>query len=398
MHLLESYALNTGLQIRKPHIYDNFVPINQKGRYISFQPFSQASARSYQNWEEVLAILQPLFEKHDIGIVQLGLPNEPLLKGCEDLRGRTSFNQAAYVIKNSILHLGADSFGVHFASGYQKKIVSIYGPLLPSNSGPYWSKEEDVVCIEPVRREGEKPSYAAVEVPKQLDRIKPEDIASSVAKLLNLDLNYNYKSLYLGQEYPAKKIELIPESFLTNWKDLNVDSLILRMDKVFNEDVLIRQLQLSSCSIVTNKAIDLKILKHFKDKILEFVFYVDQDTDPEYFIELRKIGIKFLLLTSLEKNEFDKIKLKYLEVGTIFPKPVGKRESIEGRIKDIDPKNLYYRSARYVVKGQSLYPCFAEIAEQNAVTKTRSDEPMPIIDHPDFWADLASFIILEKTS
>jgi hypothetical protein len=340
----------------------------------------------------------PTLAQHDIGIVQLGLPNEPFLKGCEDLRGKTSFNQAAYVIKNSILHLGADSFGVHFASGLQKKIVSIYGPLLPSNSGPYWSKDEDVICLEPYRAEGEKPSYAITEIPKQLDRIKPEDIAASVCKLLNLDLNYNYKSLYIGQEYPAKKIELIPNGFLTNWQELGVDSLIIRMDKVFNQEVLIKQLQLTKCSIVTNQPIDLKILKFFKDKILEFVFYVDEKTDPKYFMELRKLGVKFLLLTKQKKLDFDKIKLKYLDVGTIYRKPSGTKESIKDKIKGVDFKNLYYKSARYVVEGQALYSCFAEVAKNNSITKTKGNLPMPVIDHPDFWEDLPSLTILEKTS
>ncbi len=398
MHLIESQALNTGLKINKPYIYESYVPLGQDvDKYITIQPYGAHDARQYSYWLEVLDTLLPLLDKENIKVVQIGVGNEPELPGCVDMRAKTSINQAAYLIKNSLLHLGVDSFGVHVASGYDKKIVALYSNMLPSQSGPYWSNEKDIILLEPERKDS-KPSYTAFEFPKTINRIRPEQITRSVAKLLNIKFEFPYDTLHIGKEYESKKVELHPDSYLTNWSELGVDSLIVRMDLEFNEGNLIKQLRLTKCSLVTDRPINLQIIQALKENILEFVFFIDLNTDIDYFSQLRKIGINPILISRQSTEELNKIKLKYIEIGRILHRPKGSRDKIKKLLKGKDPKKLFYKSSRLTVKGESLYTSLAEIKNGSPVTRTRSIDPKPIIDTPEFWEDLNSLLILEKTS
>lgn len=395
MHLVESFALNTGLKIGKPYIYDKFVPLAFQGKYITLQPFGKYDSRKYDYWEEVIDILMPLLIKNDIRIVQLGTPDEKLLFGCYNMRGKTDFNQAAYLIKNSALHLGIDSFGVHLASGYNKKMVALYCNMLPNNSGPYWGEKNKIIILQPERKEGERPSYSAVEDPKTINKIRPEDIAKSVCKLLGLDLDFPYRTIYVGKEYHIRKVELIPAMFVENWKQLGVESLIVRMDQYFHEENLVQQLKKCNCSIVTDKPINLKILQTFKNKINEFVFFVDEETSPMYFQLLRASGIKYFLVSYLDEEKLNKIKLDYVDVGGIVRKDRTKQEDIK-ELEGKDLSKIYYKSSSYSIFQDEIY-CSNIFADDNHPVKgVRGLDPMPVVNDSDFWDQADSYLLLEK--
>ena len=149
--------------------------------------------------------------------------------------------------------MGIDSFGVHLASGFNKKLVGLYCNMYPSNSGPYWS-DKDVCLLEPDRVKHGKPSYSAIEDPKTINTINVEEIAKSICRLLGLDLNFPFKTLKMGKGYLSRKIELIPAMFIENWKQLVVDSLIVRMDHYFHEENLANQLRRCPCSTSSTSA------------------------------------------------------------------------------------------------------------------------------------------------
>ena len=69
MHLVESFALDTGLKIDKPHIYEKFIPTSFKGEYITLQPFGKYDSRKYDHWPDVVEILRPHIG--DLQIIQL---------------------------------------------------------------------------------------------------------------------------------------------------------------------------------------------------------------------------------------------------------------------------------------------------------------------------------------
>jgi ADP-heptose:LPS heptosyltransferase len=65
-------------------------------------------------------------ESKGIKIIQLGQEKEKVYTGVLSLVGLTNINQTAFVLRSSLLHVGADSFPTHIASGYGKKIVALY--------------------------------------------------------------------------------------------------------------------------------------------------------------------------------------------------------------------------------------------------------------------------------
>ena len=146
MHLIETYALNCGLKIDEPFIYDKYCPIPFE-KYISFQPYSKYDAKSYDYWQEVINQIFPKLQAENIHIIQIGGKDEKPIDNCYHLQGKTSISQAAYIIKNSIIHLGVDSFGVHIASHYDKKIIALYSNSRPENAGPYFKKKSKYKII-----------------------------------------------------------------------------------------------------------------------------------------------------------------------------------------------------------------------------------------------------------
>ena len=249
MHLLTRYGLSTGVKIGKPFILNKFFPIADF-QYITFHPFSKYQSKCYDYWQDVLDIIFPYLNKKNIKIIQIGAKGEQLLRGIYNTVGQTSIPQCSYIISHALLHLGADSFATHIASGSNKKIVAIYSNNFANAVRPYWTKNEDCVLIEPDRKES-KPSFSAEEHPKSINSIKPEDIAKGVLKLLEIELDYPYLTFNFGANYHNKFIENIPNQVI-NPSGFGIDSIVIRMDFYFDETCLEEQLKISKCCIVTN--------------------------------------------------------------------------------------------------------------------------------------------------
>jgi len=200
MHLLEQYALSSGLKIGKPFMYEHFFPLPDN-KYITLQKEAKFPSRQYKYWQQVVDLLTPILAKNNISIVQIGSSADISLTNVIATSGKTSLAQSHYIIRNSELHLGIDSFGVHVASGLGKKIVGIYSNMSPKNSGPYWSSPNDCILIESPKK-NMKPSYAIIEEKhKTINEIKPEKIANSVLLLLKIEEKVKINTLFIGDNF-----------------------------------------------------------------------------------------------------------------------------------------------------------------------------------------------------
>ena len=124
MHLLDRYALSCGVKIDKPFILEQYYPM-VLDKYVVFQTSGKGNSRQYDYWDKVFSFIREYCS--DYKIVHVGLPSDQTVEGVdEDLRGKTSIRQLAYIIKNSSLYLGVDSLSTHLAGFYNKKIVSLY--------------------------------------------------------------------------------------------------------------------------------------------------------------------------------------------------------------------------------------------------------------------------------
>jgi hypothetical protein len=392
MHLIESYALNSGVKISKPYIREKFFPL-KVDKYITFQPWTKFDSRNYDSWQEVLDFLVPLLLKQGIFIVQIGGKKDKQFKNVYQLSGQTTLNQTAYVIKNGLLHLGIDSLGVHLASYYDKKIVGIYSNMLPSQSGPFFSSTENLCLIESDKK-GNKPSYSTQENPKTINNIGSEKIARAVLNMLNLEtLDFPYETIYTGETYQNKMIESVPSSIIDHEK-LGMDSIIMRMDFHFNENALVSQLKRCPCSVITDWPIDLEILKAFKSRILQFFLYINDDVDLSFLDSLKELGIEYALRTQLEEKDLQKHKLNLLDHPPVFNQKIIDPKDIP-ELKNEDLNNLYYVSKKFTLEKGKIYPsCAAWQADQPVSDFTY--EPQKIINNDSFWRELESFKIFRK--
>lgn len=152
-------------------------------KYITFHSKTTQDPKNYDYWDEV-------FERiAGIPIVQVGEKNEPLLnhKDVVDFRGKTTPQQLAYIIKNSILHIGLDSFPAHVANVVGAHSVLVYGGTYPKQGGICRS-----IAVEPENRNGCITSCHLSECiakkqggNKCINNILPDDIVKAISKYLN---------------------------------------------------------------------------------------------------------------------------------------------------------------------------------------------------------------------
>ena len=393
MHLVETYALNCGLKIDKPYIYAKFFPLDVE-KFITLHPNSKYGSKCYDYWQDVVDILLPKLEKENIQILQIGVAEDKPIKGCLHGQGKSDINQTAYILSKSMLHIGADSFPAHVASGYGKKIVCIYSNNYAANCDPYSTADEDKVIIEP-ERDGKKPSFAADESPKTINTINPEDIAAGVLKLLNIENNKNFKTVKKGPAYNHAIVELVPNC-VADISSIGIDSIIMRMDLEFNEQVLAAQLSKGKCSIITDKPIDINIFKQLKQNVTELVYLVDENHKPDFIKEVFNLGFKVILMSELKPEKLEPIKIDYMDFGVIQQVPFPEKEEIK-KLKSYDLDKLYYKSKRILISNAKSYK--GEAAWRSDTPSDPNDNsPLKVIDSPEFWDAIEEFYILEKNS
>lgn len=383
MHILNSYALNSASKIDKPFILEKYFPLTVD-KYITLQPYSKG-AKTYDWMKEVISLIFPVLQEAGITIVQVGGPNEAGLDGCYQTQGQTNINQLAYIIKGGLLHAGVDSIGCHLAGGYNKKIVGLYSNNYINCVRPYWGKAEDQILLEPERKDGEKPSFSLEENPKSINTIKPEKIAAAICDLLGLEYEFPYKTVSFGNLYNYPKlVEMTPNTAI-NISNMGIDSIIVRMDFLFNEAVLANQMQICPVSIVTNRPINLDLLTQFKPRIKQLIYIVDENHNLKFAEAIHKSGINFALMSHLSNEELNKIKFDYMELGLIHRKDL--------QIFDAS-KKYFYKTNKYTLGRQKIYASHADYVADRPVLNLNSDF-LPILDNELFRRELEYFYLTE---
>jgi hypothetical protein len=98
-------------------------------RQIALHSSGQSAYTAMKNKEWVPGRMQAVADAlhGEFTLVQLGSPSDPPLRGCVDLRGRTTVRESAAVIANSTLFLGQVGFLMHLARAVDCPSVIIYG-------------------------------------------------------------------------------------------------------------------------------------------------------------------------------------------------------------------------------------------------------------------------------
>jgi len=380
MHLLERYATSCGVKIGKPYIYEIFFPL-PFSKYITFQPYSKYDSKNYDYWEEVISLVHKHLQQQNIHIVQIGAQKDRPVSNCYNVCGQTKIGQAAHIIKNGLMHVGADSFGAHVASGFNKKILTLYSNNNIENVKPYWSDNKDVLLLR--ANSNKKPSYSAAEQNKDINNIKPEIIAQGILDLLDIKIKLNISTKYIGRDFQMKTLEIIPDPKL-DLLSINIENPIIRMDYNFDETFLEKVLQLKKSTIIfTDRKIKEQLLKSYKNKINQIIYIINENNDPKFAEILKRNSINYVLLSFLKEDVLNQFRIKYLDYNLIV------RKDHQTKPQGLaDFKNLKYKSSRILVSSEGQFRSKYDWKNKNG------DQ---VIDNEDFWKEVDNFYIFELT-
>ncbi len=347
MHLIERYSLSTGLQIDNPKIVDHFYPIDAD-KYIVFHTSAKDSLRDYDYWKEVKGLLQPMFHKNGLKTVQIGLEKDPSVDCDIDLRGKTTINQMANVIKNCHYFIGVDSFPAHLAGFYNKKMLAIYANSYSACVHPYWGDPKNQKIIETHRPNGEKPSFSFDENPKTINRLKPSELAAEFADLVDSNFKpYIPQVVYIGDKYRIQQTEVVPDHPYV----LNQQGVCVRMDFLHNEQNLFEILKNATAIVVTKQPLNDAILN--TGRVLQ-INYVADFFDPEFVKKVQSKGIDLNLICSSEHN-LQNERYRFFDYRIFHFSEKNKINQSQAIIKDCNLDELLITSNKIVIKNQKQY-------------------------------------------
>jgi hypothetical protein len=401
MHLAERYALGTSSKIETPYVLDTFYPLSAK-KYITFHPISKDS-KNYSHWEEVLVILSPILKEAGIVIVQVGGKNERPFPFCIHTQGTTSFNDLAYIIKNSLLHLSTDSIAAHFAGHFNIPQVCLFSNNYIECVKSYWGGDAKKILLEPERPPGRKPNFVLSENPKSIDTIKVEKIVESVCSLLGLVFSYPYKSLAIGPLFESPIVESVCNQ-VVDPKQFSAENIFCRYDLCPDELTLVNQMKVSRINLFANKPIAENIIKCFALQIVELIYEINS-LEPAYiqsslnFLNIAKsTGIRIVLISYLPKEDLAKIKLDFVDFPPILNKPSGRPSFIEAYIEktgDASFEKLFFKTKRFILSDGSVYLSSEHFAK-NIKASGFNDNMGKVIDSNLFWREAEHFYFVFK--
>ena len=313
------------------------------------------------------------------------------LEGTYRVSGATSLGQVAHIVKNSMLHVGADSFPTHIASSYDKKIVALYSNNHLNCAKPLWGDPDNQILLEPDRPDGKKPSFSAEENPKTINSISPEVIAKSVLELLKLRHQIYHETICYGKLYsPSNLIYETTLENVLNIEEMGIPKILCRMDFNHNEEILRKQLEKGPSEIVTNDTMDINILEEFRHNITGVIYHIRENDDPKFAQGLYDLGLQVALVSELNEEKLSPKKINYMDMGLIREiKPPNPKEE---ELKEVDLNKLYYKSNKFTMSLGKIYP--SRWAWENDMEIKHKDYISEAPDDEMFWKESNNFRFL----
>jgi hypothetical protein len=170
----------------------------------------------------------------------------------------------------------------------------------------------------------------------------------------------------------------------------NLPFVISRLDKEYNQEVLVEQLKVSKVHIITNRPIHPDILNQFKQDILSVTYMLEKENQPNFIQFLKRTGIAYNLISELEGQDFEDLKLDYIDYGVISQMNKPKKEDFDFS----STENLKYVSSKNFVSNNKIYPSLAAVKADKPIEKIFDSTPQDVIDDPEFWRQAESFYFL----
>jgi hypothetical protein len=379
MHLVETYSLSTGSKIKKPFIHKKFFPIPFE-KYITIQNSSGMQGKCYDYFQEVLNFVHEDLEKAGYKIIQIGTKEDRALNNVFHLHGQTNINQTAFILENSKLHIGNDSFAIHMCSAFDVPLIGLYSISSPEIAGPFW-KNKNQICLTP---KNWKPSFNPNESPKRINEIKIESIIESIKLLLNINFSQNIETLFIGQRYGQILLESIPSIILQNniFPEVPLNIRFDYIEQIEEKDYIctLNNLNIRKCTIITDKALEIEKLVQLKDKIIN-VFYdiTFNNIDFDFINKVKLLGIKIDFIFNKSKNKDESIlnnkKLELVEHQDIIHIVEDTQKPTE-KIKE----SAFYKSKKIIFGNNNAYISKAAYLENKPINLDKLDIAQKISD------------------
>lgn len=382
MHLVNAYSLSTGVKVRKPFIYEKYVPL-MFDRYISFHK------NQYPYFYEVLSLISPSLDKAGIEVLQIKTqPGEQEHKNA--IANILSMPELAYVIRNSMLHFGEDDFVFDFCGHFNVPFVALFSNTLPENFAPYWNPDNGIILQ--TTGELKKPTFSGDPNLNFVRYINPETIAEAIMKKLNIPWQKPYETVFIGDSYRAKHdmIELYPESM----SDMNINgyvaTLCVRMDYKFNEQFLAAILSRSKAAVITDAPINMNLLSGLKQNISDIVYFIDKNLDLNFAKDMMKLNLPHAFVSRSTGAKFGQEKAAFFEISHITHKPIPSFDSIP-KFKD-GVGGLSFKSSKRLISGQNEFKCQSSFISKS---QSRPEEFEPCVDSDNFREEIQFFHIVK---
>ena len=384
MHLLQTYSLNCGLKIDRPHVYEHYSSV-------PFEKFISFNKKIYPYFSEVIDLIKPELEKRGIGILQLNATKETAETEVA-IYNHLSFGQWAYIIQRSLLHFGEDEFLFDLAAHYDIPRVIMFGNTYPNTTKPMWgSKEKEKILFSTGKFP--KPSLSADPSQSFIRDIKPEQIAQAVMDLLGIPWKAPFETVFAGTTYRPQHdiIELTPGE--KNVFDINgrIATLAVRADYRFNEQFIGDVISRNRVSLVTAQPINLQLLQTYKNNIQELIYIVDKDGDIKFAKAISSLNIPYILMTY---NNTQEIKEKFFEVSPVHQQTISKFEDVPELKNGL--KGLFYKSSKRLRAGENEYKGLFDM-QNNRTTKPNELSPCPENPTEDFMKELEFYYIVKPS-
>lgn len=380
-HLIEEYAKSLGVKIGKPVLVDHYYP-TLDDKYITIHSDDKIDSKNYEYFPQVINLLKSILSQNGYKIYQIGGPQDPKLPNVDASFLNLNYKQSSYLIKNSKLHIGIDSLPIHIASAFNIPIVALYSHIYPSNAYPYWSTKENIFILE-ANRKGNKPSFGYQESPKTIRTIKPEDIANSVLKLLNINNAINFKTLDIGSHYHIPVVEVVP-NFRANLQDQKEKTIYIRADLHFDDQNIAFWCSNHKVKIISDRMIPLDLLNHFSAKI-EHVFFKlkNMDIPAQYFEEVKKAKINFAICTT-DKENLGKIRNNFFDFKVEY-------DNVNERAEEFSKKECKFLTNKVLISNGGIYASEAHLK----IDKKLDSINETIYSDNDFWKDAEHYYLYE---
>lgn len=316
----------------------NVTPLPKK--YIAFQTGSEMKSQMYDHFPLVIALIKNTLIQNNISILQFGDLSDPLLPDVMDKRGLYSTRHVSYVLENALTTVSCNLFTAELCRVHSKSNIFLSSNFPRKN---LTKENKKLILLEP-ERDG-KFSFQDKEDYKLINFIKPELIAESILKAINVDSKIPVKSIQMGQKYGQQILDFIPDAPLPN--ELIGKPINVRLD-LFNNKLDLPNISRNSPIFITTKdAFNLEDLD--QKNIRGITLFCDDSVDVSFVQKCISASLTIFVICTNE-NYLNDIRFSLLGIKEVYKKIKHKSLDFSGK------GDIYCNSSRFYIGRNKMYP------------------------------------------